>query len=85
MGFLHDLFTTDASYDNEVECDHEWVTDTSSYYTYRRSIMFDDDGEPFIGVDTVKWNICEKCNERERLEQKEKRLYVSIERVEEQK
>jgi len=62
------------------ECEHEWE-ETVDEFTHPNRVYFED-GKPYVNRLTARNKMCKKCVASELIEQKEEKVYLSIEEIE---
>ena len=62
-------------------CDHEWK-ETEDEFTHPNRVYFED-GQPYVNKLYARNKMCKNCVASELVEQKEERVYLSVDSVEE--
>jgi len=62
------------------ECDHEWE-ETVDEFTHPNRVYFED-GQPYVNRLTARNKMCQNCVATELIEQKEEKVYLSVDSIE---
>lgn len=86
MRKILDLFTNDAEPNQKKskdKCDHDWSDPKKRVWSWGGIRITEEDQRPFMKMGTTTERACRECGKIDVVDEEEKRLYLSIEEIEE--